>query len=367
MIRLALKLVGFTAVCLAFTAWLAFTIGNIDPFADRYSLSATFDDVTGLLENDNVKVAGVVVGKVTGIGVEDGKAVVDFEVDDSVDLPSDTETAVRWRNLLGQRYVYLFPGDAGTTLEGGDHIPLDRSRPIVDLGELFNRLGPVLQSIDPEQVNNFLLAFTGALEEGNDELLGATISDLGTFAEALGSRDEAIGRMVSNLASVTDALVARDEQLRTILDNVTDLAATFNENTDVVERTVVDLGGFSEALGKLLAQNRPGIDRILTRVGEVVDVVDDRFDELETTVVNLDDLSLALYNASRYGEWLNQWIPCSVIDVDGPEGPIPPFDGSASCTSQTTGDGEAAARTPPNELAEILGAVTGAADPGAGD
>src|SRR5687767_14741142 len=119
MIRTVIKLAIFFAVCLVFTAYLAFTIGNIHLFQDTYSLSASFDDVTGLLPNDNVKVAGVVVGKVTGVKLRQGKAQVKFSVKDSVKIPEDSTAAVRWRNLLGQRYVYVYPGSAPTVLRSG--------------------------------------------------------------------------------------------------------------------------------------------------------------------------------------------------------------------------------------------------------
>jgi phospholipid/cholesterol/gamma-HCH transport system substrate-binding protein len=81
------------------------------PGPDTYTLTASFDDVTGLLVNDNVKVAGVPVGKVTGVEVEEGQAVVRMEIDADQTLPADSAAAVRWRNLIGQRYVYLFPGE----------------------------------------------------------------------------------------------------------------------------------------------------------------------------------------------------------------------------------------------------------------
>jgi hypothetical protein len=67
-----IKFIAFMAVCACFTVYLAFTIGNIRPshlwfFHKDYSLNAYFDDVTGLNVGDNVKVAGVIVGKVKAI------------------------------------------------------------------------------------------------------------------------------------------------------------------------------------------------------------------------------------------------------------------------------------------------------------
>src|SRR5438309_9124322 len=162
MLYTMIKLVTFFAVCTLFTAYLAFTIGNIHLFQHTYKLTATFDDATGLLATDNVKVAGVVVGKVDKVKIDQGRAKVSISVRDSVKLPSDSSAAIRWRNLLGQRYVYLYPGTASTLLRGGNSITHTRS--VVDIGELFNRLGPIIKAIDPKDVNTFLDTIVAALD-----------------------------------------------------------------------------------------------------------------------------------------------------------------------------------------------------------
>ncbi|MEI4927482.1 MlaD family protein, partial [Klebsiella pneumoniae] len=78
-------------------------------------------------DGDDVKLSGVPVGKVTGIHIRDGRAEVSFEIDETVALPVDTVAAVHWRNLIGQRYVYLYPGTAADHLAGGDQVEATRS------------------------------------------------------------------------------------------------------------------------------------------------------------------------------------------------------------------------------------------------
>lgn len=302
-----LKLGAFIVVCLLFTGWLAFTIGNIHPFRDTYQLSATFDDVTGLLPDDNVKVAGVVVGKVQGISIERGRARVTFTVENGVRLPSDSEAAIRWRNLLGQRYLYLYPGAAGTVLRDGGRVAHTRS--VIDLGELFNRLGPIVQAIDPAQVNTFLDAVVGALD-GNQAKLSKALDDLATLAFAVGHRDDAIRRLVQNLDTVAGTIASRDQQIRSVLDNLLALASTFSDNTAVLDQAVTELGDFSDNLQFVLSRNRSEIERLIANLRAVTDVVGAKLPVVESAVGGLDDAALRLFNASRYGEWLNQTIPC---------------------------------------------------------
>ena len=331
------RLIVFVVVCSIFTGYLAFTIGNIKLFQDRYSLEATFDDVTGLLPNDNVKVAGVVVGKVTGIRVEAGRAVVRFEVDEDVELPSDSSASVRWRNLLGQRFVYLYPGEAEATLQSGDRI--EDTRSVVDLGELFNRLGPIVKAIDPSQVNAFLDSITAALD-GNEEALRSAVDDLARLTAGLATRDDAISRLIENLNTVAGTITSRDAQIRTVLDNLLALATTFRENTDVLDAAVTDLGDVSDNMATLLRDNRGEIDRIIDSLATLVELVGTKLTSLDTTVAGLDEASAAIFRSARNGEFLNQEILCARVGTQVPViatscDPASAKPGGAGATSST--------------------------------
>jgi phospholipid/cholesterol/gamma-HCH transport system substrate-binding protein len=356
MTRTAIKLGVFTAVCVLFTGWLAFTIGNVQLFSDRYSLSATFDDVNGLLVNDNVKVAGVVVGKVSSIEIERGRARVTFDIDSDTRLPSDSAAAVRWRNLLGQRYVYLYPGVASTTLSAGDTV--DRTESVVDLGELFNRLGPIVAAIDPAQVNEFLDTMVAALD-GNQDSLARTIDDLGTLVSGLATRDEAIVRLVDNISVVADTITTRDAQIRTVLDNLVELASTFSDNTAVVDAAVDDLGEVSHHLHSLLSRSRRELDGTIANLVVVLAEVRPRLDLVDRALGNLDDASAAVFRAGRYGEFLNQVILCAGVDPwDGRS--EPPCEGGASGLDGIEGSGSAPSAGAPATVSATPRATSGA-------
>jgi phospholipid/cholesterol/gamma-HCH transport system substrate-binding protein len=321
-IRTALKFGAFVAVCLSFTLYLAFTIGNIsirDPLArDYYTLNASFDDVTGLLPNDNVKIAGVVVGKVKKISVVDGRAKVSFTVKKSVALGDDTTAAVRWRNLIGQRFLYLYPGrNTVTRLVNGKDIKSTES--VVDLGELFNRLGPIVSAIDEHQVNDFLDTITQALD-GNQDKLGKAIDDLGVLMKGLGTRDASIGRLVENLNTVAGVITNRDQQIRVMLDNLVLISSTFSANTQTLDTALQEFGDFGTNLHAILANNAGEIDRIISNLDLVTaDVVGPKLAELDSALKGIDLASRVIFNSSRLGEWLNQAILCFNSGPPGPD------------------------------------------------
>jgi phospholipid/cholesterol/gamma-HCH transport system substrate-binding protein len=346
MVKTIIKLVAFFAVCALFTAYLAFTIGNIHLFEHTYKLTATFDDVTGLLRDDNVKVAGVVVGKVGSVTIDQGKAKVQFTVKDSVKVPTDSSIAVRWRNLIGQRYLYVYPGNSSTVLKGGDTVTKTRS--VVDVGELFNRLGPIVQAIDPQQVNTFLDTIVQALD-GNTDKIRQSIDSLAVVAQSLGSRDQAIGRLIDNVNTVAGAIDDRDAQIRTVLDNLVLISQTFSQNTDVLNTAVTQLGDFSDNFGSLLANNSAQIDRIIANLNTIIGEVKVKLPVLDSILGGLDTAAKTLFNSSRYGEWLNQTIPCGAL-LNGPTGPVVPVNDpcitGAGSAGLTGGSAQSQSQTP---------------------
>lgn len=332
MIRTAVKFGVFTVVCLLLTTWLAFVIGNRefnDPLdRDNFTLTARFDDATGLLMNDEVKIAGVEVGRVTEVDTDNGQALVRFQVrNDYRDvLPIDTTASIRWRNLIGQRFLYLVPGEASTLLGPGDEI-CDEVRstggtcetdPVANLGDLFNKLGPIVAALDEGKVNEFLEAVTQALA-GNADSLGQVLNDLATLSTGLASRDDAISSLIEDINTVAGTVATRDQQIRTLIDNLAVLAQTFSDNTDVVDQAIGEFASFSTDLSSLVDANRTEIDRIIANLAGVVDTeIAPRLAQLQGALDGFDEFTRAVFNAGRNGEWLNQDIKCFGLEPPPP-------------------------------------------------
>ena len=177
------RLSAFVVVTALLTMWIGRNISG-GSHGPRYELVATFDDVAGMYDGDDVKLAGLTVGQVTGIDVIEGRARIRFEVDESIQLPEDSTVAVRWRNLIGQRFLGLQPGTADTMLGDGD--TMDNAKNVIDLGQLVNQLVPLTQAVNPDQVNDILTTLLEAFE-GNDDSFDELLADfdgiLGALAE----------------------------------------------------------------------------------------------------------------------------------------------------------------------------------------
>ncbi len=315
-----LKLAVFTAVTLALTGMLAAVIGNIQPFTGFYDVQAEFSDVTGLLNTDAVKVAGVTIGKVAGSKVDidertgRARALVTLAIRDEVDLPRSVRAAIKFRNLVGQRMVVLTRDERApqTPLlpkDGKGVIPVAQTSPSFDLGIVFNNLKPVLSALSPDDVNTVSRALVQVFG-GREQRVQQMVSDLADVTEALGSRGAIVTELVSNLGGVAKTVAEHDSELRSVIDSLDAIVATLGGKGDELARAADNLGVASAGTAKLIADNRPGLDRTIAQLKAILEVVDRNRAQLDDALIGLPKATHALLRATTYGKWVNLNIVC---------------------------------------------------------
>jgi phospholipid/cholesterol/gamma-HCH transport system substrate-binding protein len=114
----------FVAVGLAALAYLSLQVGGLSYAGPGgFVLEATFDEVGGLRPRAPVAVAGVTVGRVEKIELDDIlRAKVTMDLDPGLELPVDTRAAVRTSGVLGDQFIALEPGGEEEMLAAGDEI-----------------------------------------------------------------------------------------------------------------------------------------------------------------------------------------------------------------------------------------------------
>lgn len=304
---IALRFGAFAVLTLGLTAFIGAQIAKIQ-LGDTYQLEAEFDDVSGLNDGDDVKVAGVKVGQVEGIDTTDaGTARVTLSLDEGVVVPTDSEAAVRWRNLLGQRVVYLYPGSSEEALGDGDEVT--RTRSVVDIGALIDELGGVVGAVDPEQFNQLVTAIAGAVD-GNEARVGELLDSAGSLLGVLAERDDTIQGLLDDFNTVSGALADRDQQIRTMVGNLALLTQAFAENEELVGSTLTELGAYSTDLRTLLTDNQGQLASIVDGLDDVSDLVTDRIDSVETVLANLPEALEVLFELTNRGEFITEQVVC---------------------------------------------------------
>jgi phospholipid/cholesterol/gamma-HCH transport system substrate-binding protein len=216
------KLVIFMVVTALATSVLAIIIGNLS-FGSSKTYRAEFVDATGLVKGDDIRIAGVKVGSVKGISIVDrDRAMVTFDVQSGTALTRSTRADIRYRNLVGQRYIALTNEIGSTTvLQPGSTIPVSRTSPALDLTVLFNGFKPLFQALSPSDVNELSYEIIQVFQ-GQGGTLDQLLAHTGSITQTLADRDQVIGRLITNLNSVLDHVGRRNRQLD-------DLITTFQQ------------------------------------------------------------------------------------------------------------------------------------------
>ncbi|QWC86140.1 MCE family protein [Nocardioidaceae bacterium] len=228
------KLLIFMIVTILATGLLAVTIGNIS-FRDTREFKAVFEDVTGVVSGDDVRIAGVRVGTVSGTEIIDrDKALVTFSVAKTAPMTDTTNVQIRYRTLVGQRYIALTKGsDAGQPLEAGSTVPMSRTSPALDLTVLFNGFKPLFAALNPDDVNELSMNVIQVLQ-GEGGTVESLLSNTAGITNELASRDQLIGDLIANLNETLRTVGDRDQQLDNLLTRLRELVTGLNSDKQAI-------------------------------------------------------------------------------------------------------------------------------------
>lgn len=306
------KVIAFTVVSAIFTVLLGLRIGNIQLFQHTYTLKAVFTNAQGVFKGDAVKLAGVDVGRVLGATIDRGRAIVEFRVDESVKLPEDTIVALRWRNVLGLRFLYLYPGTSGRYLQDGDILPESQTEPAGDIGEFLNHLGPILKAIDPSKANAFLDAVNTALA-GNEASVRQLLSNGAVLSQRLADMDDEIRTLISSSDTVMAAYASQSENIERILDDLNVLGARLGTMTGDINSLITNFAVVQEELRRLLTENRSNIDASLRSLRSVITNLARNRVRLGTVLCTLPAGVAGYFQTTSWGEWFNVRIVQFVV------------------------------------------------------
>jgi phospholipid/cholesterol/gamma-HCH transport system substrate-binding protein len=306
-----IKLVIFVAVTALATAVLAVTITNAQ-FGPKKTYHAVFTDATGLISGDDVRIAGVQVGQVTGISLYPGNlADVSFTIRNNVPLSVSTQAALKYRNIVGQRYLELSEGAGSPApLQQGATIPLSRTTPALDLNALFNGFRPLLSSIQPSQVNQLAYSIIQVFQgEGGtiDTLLGQVASLTSTLAD----HSQVIDELIQNLNSVLATVDAHSTQLTALVGNLKDLVSGLAADRTAIGNSLTGINQLTVTTGNLLTQARPPLKGDISSLNKVAGTLDKAQPQLQTWLNGLPGELSGLDNVASYGSWANMYL-CTI-------------------------------------------------------
>ena len=319
-VRAATRVALFTALCLVSMFVLVTVFGQFR-FDTRVSYSAVFTNVSGLKGGNFVRIAGVEVGKVKDLTLhKDGTVTVDFAIDKGLQLTEGTKAAVRYENLIGDRYLSLEEG-AGSVrkLQPGATIPLARTSPALDVDALIGGFRPLFRALDPNQVN----ALSGELLkvfQGQGGTISSVLAQTSALTTTLAGRDELIGQVITNLDTVLGTFAARDDQFSEGLDKLSRLVQELAERKNDIATGTAYINAAAGSVADLLTEARQPIKDFVQQTDRVAGQIEADHDYVDDLVKTLPDAYQVLARNGLYGDYFGFYLCDAILKVNGKGG-----------------------------------------------
>jgi phospholipid/cholesterol/gamma-HCH transport system substrate-binding protein len=314
------RIVAFLLVCALFTFALMAVFAQFR-FEKQDTYHAVFADVSGLKSGQFVRIAGVEVGKVTALKIQDDSSVVvTFGTDQSVVLTEGNRAVIRYDDLIGGRYLSLEEG-AGETrrLRPGDTIPLAQTSPALDLDALIGGFRPLFRALDPDQVNKLSSELIAALQ-GQGSSIGSFFTHTAELTDTLADRDELIGQVIHNLHTVVGSFAAQNAQLDKAVDSLSQVAEALAHHRTDISNAVAYVNESARGVADLLVQARPPFQKSVKEADRVSSIAVADHDYLDNLLKTLPDTYGLLARQGLYGDFFSFYLCDLILKLNGKGG-----------------------------------------------
>lgn len=285
--------------------YAAFNASKLPIIGGGTSYTAMFSEDAGLRPNDDVRIAGVKVGKVSSTSLDGDQVKVRFKVKNAF-VGDQSTVAIKLKTLLGAKYLAIDP--IGTKKQD-PHVPIPRSRTSspFDIYPAFTELTQTVNSIDTDKLAQ---AF-GVLStdfSGTPKDVKPVLTGLSRLSNTIASRDTQLRDLLSQANSVTTVLADRDQQLQQLLSDGGLLLDELNSRRDAIHSLLVNTTTLSQQLQGLVNDNQKTIGPMLQNLHGVLALLQNNQDSLDRGLQLLAPFYRVFANALGNGRWFDNYI-----------------------------------------------------------
>jgi len=290
------------------TAFLFFIFGQVRTGATN-GYSAVFKDASRLESGDTVRVAGIRVGTVKDVSLRPDRSVlVKFDADRNIVLTTGTKAEIRYLNLVGDRYLELVDTPGSTKiLPVGSQIPEDRTAPALDLDLLLGGLKPVIQGLNPQDVNALSASLIQVLQ-GQGGTLDSLFSKSASFTNSLADNDEVIEQLIEDLKNTLDTLSKDGDDFSGAIDRLDKLIKGLSADRDPIGAAITSLDNGTASLTDLLGRARSPLAGTIGQLNRLAPLLDNDKDRLDASLQRAPELYRKLARVGAYGSFFPYYI-----------------------------------------------------------
>ncbi|SDM64469.1 phospholipid/cholesterol/gamma-HCH transport system substrate-binding protein [Lentzea albidocapillata subsp. violacea] len=273
------------------------------------SYAADFSEAAGLVPGNEVRVAGVKVGKVTKVKLNGDKVRVTFKVKDAW-VGDRTTAMIRIKTLLGQKFLSLDP--QGTQpLSPGDPIPKERTLAPYDVNEAFNGLATTVGQIDTKQLADSFTVLSDTFKNSPEHVRGA-LDGLSALSKTISSRDEQLAKLLDNTRQLTRTLADRNAEFEKLLADGNLLLGELRKRREAISALLTGTRNLSRELSGLVTDNQNQLGPALEQLGRVTTILQRNQDNLDRSLALMAPFYRVFANTLGNGRWFDTYI-CGLL------------------------------------------------------
>ncbi len=321
--------VGIVSVLLIGAATgFAFLVGLLHLLEHTYSMEGVFADASGLKSGDDVKLAGVKVGRVTDIEVDraSGNVRVSWVVDDGVDIGQDAGAEIALSSLLGAKHIRITNPVAGDTMMEdlpADQrvVPLERTSVPYDVFELTRVATHGIEQTDTKELNQLLVDLAD-ITEGKATTVADLVTGIRKVGAAVNERDQKFAALLDQADRLSTTLADKDDEIVQLLDSSKQILDMIVARRNDLAIALGDSAHAVQELDRVISDNKTQIDSILDSLAPTLDVVSANQDDIDRTLAWLGPGLLQQSKGGGQGPWQDIFVRGVGPDVLGALGDV---------------------------------------------
>ncbi|SFB28912.1 phospholipid/cholesterol/gamma-HCH transport system substrate-binding protein [Amycolatopsis marina] len=279
--------------------------------AGTNAYSAELANAAGLTDGDQVYVAGVPAGRVTGVVLAGDRVRVDFRLDRGQSIGESTSAEVKLGTILGTRYLGVRPAGS-VMMPQGATIPLERTSVPYSLNDIGADVVKTTAELDVPLLRRMITTLNRSTPDG--DLLGRALDGISQATGIVGERNGQFRELLTGVQALTTSLLDQQDTLVALLGDARLVAETLADRRETIRALITDVHTLTTSLDTVVTENEPLIGPLLADVHTVTDTLSRNEAALSETLRLLGPASRYLANATGNGPW---------GDVSAPAGPLP--------------------------------------------
>jgi phospholipid/cholesterol/gamma-HCH transport system substrate-binding protein len=303
----AVAVVGLVLVALVI--YLAFNANNLPLIGGGTTYTAYFTESAGLNPGNEVRVAGVTVGRVTGVSLAGDVVKVTFVVKNT--WVGDASTvAIDIKTILGAKYLALDPLGAASQ-NPGTPIPVSRTTSPYDVTQAFNELGQVLGQLNTAQLARGLETISQAFAN-TPPAVHESLTGLASLSQAIASQNTELYTLLQGTTKITGTIASEDSEFQALINDGNLLLAELRLQQQSIASLLTGTEQMATQISTLVTHDNAELGPLLDKLGQVTTVLQRNQRNLNQAFELLGPYSRVVGNVLGNGRWFDSYL-CGLV------------------------------------------------------